>query len=242
MEVRVDNIDGSIQIVGHTSRTVNLIVNKTIRAESNERIQTAKEEVQLLLNTRGEVFEAYVDAPWRSDDGRGHRGRGSSGYRVSFDFELRVPVDAELYLRTINNGEITVEDVSGDFDVNNINGGIEMTGIGGSGRAYALNGELEIQFSRNPEHDSYFGSLNGDVDVFFLPGLEAEFQLKTFNGDIYSDFPVTYLPGGGARSKQEGGKFVYKANKFFGVQVGNGGPEIKLDGFNGDIRIHDSSK
>jgi len=39
------------------------------------------------------------------------------------------------------------------------------------------------------------------------------------------------------RKKTKDGKFIYKSNDFFGVRVGDGGPELKFDAFNGDIRI-----
>jgi len=53
----------------------------------------------------------------------------------------------------------------------------------------------------------------------------------------YTDFDVTALPGRPAVSERRDGKFVYKTNSFYGVRVGRGGPELKFDAFNGDIRI-----
>jgi hypothetical protein len=242
IEVSVDNIDGSIAVTGRPGRTVELVADKTIRATLPERLQQAKDEIQLRITKREDLFEAYVDTPWRCKEGRRVRSERSPGYRVSFDFELKVPADARLYLRNINNGEIKVESVIGDYDVDNINGGIEMLEVSGSGRAYALNGKLRAVFRSNPQRDSYFGSLNGDVDLFFQPDLAADLRLKTFNGEIYSDFPVKPLPGGPIAKENRNGKYVYKTNDFFGVRVGQGGPEIKLDGFNGNIRIHERKK
>jgi hypothetical protein len=50
------------------------------------------------------------------------------------------------------------------------------------------------------------------------------------------------LPGRAGVREQRDGKFVYKSNEFFGVRVGNGGPELKFDAFNGDIRIRNREK
>jgi hypothetical protein len=61
--------------------------------------------------------------------------------------------------------------------------------------------------------------------------------MKTFNGEIYSDFPVTALPLRLAKSERREGRTVYKSDRWTGARVGNGGPEIQLDGFSGDIRI-----
>jgi hypothetical protein len=242
VEMAIDNIDGSLDVTGYSGRDVELVANRTTRAESAQRMQKAHEEVRLDLSESEGKIRAFVDAPWRCGDGVNYRGPRHHGYRVSYDFQVRVPADMRLFLRTINNGEIAVRNVSGDYDIENINGGIEMVEIGGSGRAYALNGAVTIRFNRNPRAPSYYGSLNGDVDLYFLPNLAADLWLKTFNGGIYTDFPVSGLPAAAAKPERRGTKFVYRSNNFFGVRVGAGGPEIKLDGFNGNIRIHEGGK
>lgn len=242
-EVKVDNIEGSITIAGERVPSVELVAERTIRAESREKIQEAQQKVKLDLTQDGNTVEAYVDAPWRCQNGIRDRGWRYYGYRVRFDLELKVPLEAGVFLRTINDGEIKVQSINGSFDVENINGGVEMLEIGGSGRAYALNGPVKVVFSKNPQSECYLGSLNGAIDAFFLPGLSADVRLKNFNGSIFSDFPVNFLPGGGqTQREQRGGKFVYKTNDFFGVRVGNGGPEIKFDSFNGNICIHEKKQ
>ena len=93
-----------------------------------------------------------------------------------------------------------------------------------------------------PPGPSDFGSLNGDVEVAFRPGLSADMWLKTFNGSAYTDFDVTALPSRPAVREERDGKYVYKSNQFYGVRVGQGGPELKFDAFNGDIRIRNREK
>ncbi|OQX94612.1 hypothetical protein B6I21_09235, partial [candidate division KSB1 bacterium 4572_119] len=107
----------------------------------------------------------------------------------------------------------------------------------GSGKAYALNGEVDLRFDKNPKNDCYFGSLNGDVDIELRAGFSADLTIKTFNGDVYSDFPVTYLPDVTVNKKKKGKKFYYKTSKKTRIRIGDGGPEIELDGFNGDMNL-----
>ncbi|MBI3667107.1 MAG: hypothetical protein HY236_12950 [Acidobacteria bacterium] len=238
--VEVDNLNGSIRVAGTSGGDVELIAHQTISAESKEKVQQARQEVKLEIEQRDNTVSLLVDGPFRCKCGDGSinfRGWHHYGYKVRYDFELKVPQDAGLYLRTVNDGEIKVENVFGDYDIENINGGIEMLEAAGSGRAYALNGKLMVLFRKNPQSASYFGSLNGPVDLLFQPDLSADLRVKTFNGKIYSDFPVTYLPPAAPQQERRNGKFVFKADRFAGARVGKGGPEIKLDGFNGDIRI-----
>ncbi|MBZ5538710.1 MAG: hypothetical protein LAO31_22410 [Acidobacteriia bacterium] len=236
--VKVDNVDGSIQVSGYDGPTVQLVVEKTTRARSKEDLQVAKKEVELKISEKGNAIELFVDGPFRCKDGSiSHRGSRFDGYLVNFDFQLKVPRNSDLYLRTVNHGEIAIDNAEGKYDVENVNGGVKMKEVAGSGRVYALNGGVNVLFSRNPSAESYFGSLNGNVEVAFRPDLSADLRFKTFNGGAYTDFPVTALPNLTPVHERTNGKFVYKSNRFFGARVGAGGPELKFDAFNGDIRI-----
>ncbi len=243
--IDVDNIDGSITVVGSDAREIKVEIHKTIRARSPEKAQEAKREVRLDMAEQDDELRLFVDGPFRckcQDGSINYRGPRFYGYEVSFDFTLRVPRETSLRLRTVNRGNIRAQDVDGAFDVDNVNGGVDLVEVSGSGHAYALNRPLHVSFKRNPTSASDFGSLNGDVDVAFRPGLSADVWLKTFNGNAYTDFDVTALPNRPAVREQRDGKYVYKGNQFYGVRVGQGGPELKFDAFNGEIRIRNRDK
>jgi DUF4097 and DUF4098 domain-containing protein YvlB len=241
-ELELDNVQGSIRVTGYNGSNMEMVANKTIRAESDERLQAAKKEVRLDIMDKSSTIEIYVDQPGsgrrdRSDSWRSRSHWGDRGYDVAFDFEIRVPRDTKVRLRTVNDGDIRVQNVAGDFDVEDVNGNIEMLEMAGSGRAHTVNGQLKVTFAGNPGRDSYFGSLNGDVEVTFQPNLSAELRFKTFNGGVYTDFPTTALPTPAAAAERRNGRFVYRSNRFSSARVGNGGPEIQFDGFNGNVRI-----
>jgi len=237
-ELGVDNVYGSIKVVGFSGQEVQLAAHQTIRGRSKEKIQQAKEEVSLEITEEGNTIDLYVDGPFRCcQKSQKWRRWRNPGYQVQFDFELKVPVETSLYLKTVNKGDIKVENVKGEFEVKNVNGAITMNEIAGAGEARTVNGEVKVVFIRKPESDCSFRTINGDLEISFPKNLSADFRLKTFNGDIYSDFPVTYLPTKAPIQDHKKGKFVYKSDRFFGVRVGKGGPEIKLDTLNGDILI-----
>lgn len=238
--IEVDNVNGSIRVVGYGGREVQLTVYETLTADSKEKLEQARQEIKLDISTPSEgTLRLYVDGPFRCKcrDGSVSFHEHEPGYTFRHEFEIKAPRDAAIYLRNVNGGAIKVEDIAGDYDVKNINGGVEMLETAGSGKAYSLNGGLKVLFRSNPRAESYFGSLNGRVELFFQPNLSADLRMKTFNGGIYSDFEVTPLPARAATTERRDGKLVYRADRFTSGRVGNGGPEIKLDGFNGDIRI-----
>ncbi len=235
-KIIVDNVNGSIHVTGYAGSEVRLIAHKRLRADSQADAEQARREVILDISQADNTVRFYVDGPFRCRDG-GIRDRGDRGYEVKYDFELQVPHDTATDLKTINDGEIKMENVAGDYKVNNINGGIEMTEVSGSGKVYALNGKVKVLFRENPRDKSSFGSLNGEVRVTFQPDLNADLRFKTFNGGVFTDYPVSYLPQPVSTGERHNGKFVYKSNEWSAVRVGRGGPELSFDAFNGNIRI-----
>jgi hypothetical protein len=242
----VDNIFGSIEVVGGQSDQVEIVVTKTLRAESKERMEAAKKEVTLDITDQPDLLKLYVNGPFRcncdcdGDSGCNHGcgGHGDRGYQVKMDFQIQVPRSIDLKLKTVNSGHINVRDVIGNFAVNNVNGGIEMQDVGGgAARARTVNGGVKVVFRQNPKENSEFGTINGPVELYFTRGLSADFRFKTFNGHIYTDFDMSSLPAQPARAENHGGKFVFRTDRYTGGRVGAGGLEIKADNLNGDIRV-----
>lgn len=238
-EVLVDNIFGSIEVKGFEGQEVQLTAHKTTKARDNEKLGKAREEVKLDISTDGNTIDLYVDGPFRDcETKRQRRSWHDPGYQVHYDFLIKVPYKTNLVLKTATDGTIHVQNVEGDFDIQHANGRIDLIEVAGAGSARTANGDVCVVFSKNPESNCSFKTVNGDVTISFQKNLSADFRLKTFTGDGYSDFPITYLPSRPANKSREGGKFVYKSDRFVGVRVDKGGPEIKMDTLNGDLLIH----
>jgi len=234
----VDNFEGSIRVTGYDGQEIQLSVEETLEADSPEKAQAARRELSLEMTQTNHTVRCYADGPFRCKNGSTNfRGWEHCGYKIRYDFDIRIPRRTALRLKNVNGEDIGVEKTEAKFEIENINGGIRMADISGSGRAYALNGKVRVQFRENPDANCYFGSLNGNVEITFRPRLSANILLKTFNGKVYSDYPVSALPPGMPAKTARAGKFVYKSNDFYGVRIGDGGPEFKFDAFNGDIRI-----
>ena len=63
--LEVDNVFGSIDVVGGEGNQVQLVVNKTIRAESKDRMEAAKKEVTLDITDQPDFLKLYVNGPFR---------------------------------------------------------------------------------------------------------------------------------------------------------------------------------
>ena len=235
--LEIDNVWGSIEVVGTDSDQARLTVSKSIRAESQDKLEQARKEVALDISEQEGFLKFYVNGPFRCHcDGEcGHR--EFDGYIVKMDFQIQVPHDVDIRLKTVNEGRVVVRDINGNFLVRNVNGDVEMGSISGSGTARTVNGPVKVSFRRNPREASDFQTVNGAVELRFARDLAADFRFKTFNGSIYSDFPVAALPVRPMQEEHHGAKVVYRADRYTGVRIGTGGPEIKVQNLNGDIRI-----
>jgi len=237
--LEVDNVFGSIEVVGGQSDQVQLVVNKTLRAESATKMEAAKKEVTLDVTNEADLLKLYVNGPFRCNCNDGCSGwRGDRGYMVKMDFQLQVPRNIDLNLKTVNSGHVNVRDVKGNFSVHNVNGGIELQDVGG-GKALArtVNGGVKVVFRENPKENADFGTINGNVDLYFVRGLSADFRFKNMNGGVYSDFPMTSLPTPAGTTERRDGKFIFRTDHSTGGRVGSGGLEIKADNLNGEIRV-----
>ncbi len=238
--LEVNNVWGSIRVSGYAGNEIQMTAQEIIRADSQSKVADAKRDVKLDISQQDGKTRFYVDGPFRDqckDGSNGVHWDGNSGYVVKYDFEIKVPRHMSYDVRTVNEGSIQVDGITGDYEVHNINGAIEMRGVAGSGVARTVNGPVTVQFTANPQGASTFASINGAIDLAFQPNLSADFRIKTFNGAVFTDFDMASLPVRVISNDSSGGRRRFKAYAYTSTRVGRGGPEIQIDGFNGEIRI-----
>src|SRR5262245_50713287 len=181
----------------------------------------------------------------------------TAGYRVTEDnnrvsvsaenpnravrFEIEAPRHANLVLKTVNGGDILVENVDGDLDIRNTNGGITLNGVAGSVVAVTTNGSVRATLTQvTALKDMAFTSLNGNVDVTLPSSTKANLRLRSARGDVYSDFDVQLQPQS-APTVQENtrGDGRYRINRTRSLvgTINGGGPEFELRTFNSNVYV-----
>lgn len=239
-ELKVDNVFGRISVKGTSAKSVKLTAAKWLRADTQRDLEKAQREISLKINREGGRIEISVDGPFRRRNGS--ISWSEDDYRVGYDFELEVPVDCDLNLRTVTDGDIEVENVRGELTLRNVNGKIEFRNAVGPITCKTVNGKIEGVFNRRPDSDCVFATVNGGIRIAFPKDLRADFSLKTMHGDIYTDFPVKYLPSSASGKRHSGEKFIYSFNKSQKIRIGEDGPLIKMETLNGDLLIADKDK
>jgi Toastrack DUF4097 len=236
----VRTINGFLHVTAGDGPNVEMSIHKTIRARSDADKADAERDVRLDFVEHAPRVEAIVRDRRNhvcGEENRDDRDWDRVYYDVKFDFTIRVPRDVQLRLCTINGGDLTVDGTRGNFDVDNVNGRIELNAVAGSGHAHTVNGPVKVSFTANPTAASSFKTVNGNVEVYFQDGLSADLRMKTMNGGLFTDFDAQPLPSPAAASgERRNGRFVYRANEFTRVRVGRGGPEMTFETLNGSVR------
>lgn len=237
----VDNISGSVHVIGYNGQQVQLTAVRTNEADTQELLDRAAREVTLKTEEKDGELMIYPDGPFRDryPPFRGsHNHDGNPGYRFIFEMTIKVPMTLDLNVRNVNRGGIVIEDVRGHFDVQGVNGGVDMKGISGDGQVHSVNGAVHVAFNQNPTAPCSFKTVNGAVEVSFPPGLSADLQYKTLHGGIFTDFDLNAMPATVAgKAEQKNGRFVYRSRGYSTGRVGPGGPLLSFETINGEIRI-----
>jgi hypothetical protein len=118
------------------------------------------------------------------------------------EFEIKVPRNTNLILRTELGGEVEVDGVEGDLDINSMNGEVTLRDIVSSAVVNTLNGEISATFKRAPVKAVSFSTMNGEIDVHLPTDTKANLRMRTHNGSIRTNFPEGVLQAKSEKSSR----------------------------------------
>jgi len=164
-----------------------------------------------------------------------------SSLKQTVDLIIQVPYSTSLELNAHNNGDIIVENVKGEIEVDHHNGKLKLTDISGTVVAHTFNGHILVTFTEvNPDKPMSFSTWNGDIDVTFPSNVKANVKMKSERGEIYTDYDIQLekTPQKVEKdSRKEGGKYKISFEKYILGTINGGGPEYQFNTYNGDILI-----
>ena len=165
---------------------------------------------------------------------------------VSTDFsnknvklEIQVPVNFNLRLKAIDNGDISVQNVTGEIEVNHVNGGISLVDVSGSAVVNTTNGDIKANLSKVTENAPMsFTTFNGNVDVTLPASVKASVKMKSDMGELFTDFDMDMKKSTPKQeNKIEDGVYRVSIDKWITGDINGGGPEMTFKNFQGDIII-----
>ena len=227
------NISGFIKVEGYAGNKVLLEMDKTITADDDKNLETGKKEFRLAFDERTDTIMAYIAEPYDSRPRRHWQyndDRREIDYNYNVDFTVKVPFGMNLHISTVNDGIISVNNVSGTLYISNVNEEISVKNAKGTTYAHTVNGDVSVNYLTNPPEESSYYTINGDIRVSYQPGLSADLQFKSMNGDFYTDFQeAERLPATVTKVQEKKGEgIVYKLNAITSVRFGKGGKDIQI--------------
>jgi hypothetical protein len=170
-EARVTAIDGNEVIVSSS------LDEKTRRGEvDHEGFRRLDDDLTFELTEKNNVATITIagDNPWMSSGA---------------EFDIKVPRNTNLILRTEAGGDIEVKGVEGDIDINSMNGEVTLEDIASSAVVNTMNGEVHVTFSKAPVKPVSLSSMNGEIDLRLPADTKANLRMRTHNGSIRTNFP-----------------------------------------------------
>ena len=240
------NISGFIKVEGYAGNKVVFEMDKTISADNDKQLETGKKEFKLGFSQQSDTVMAYIAEPFDSRPRRNWQhndNRRDIDYDYKVNFTVKVPYETNLHISTVNEGVITVDNVSGQLDINNVNEGITVKSAKGTTRAHTVNGDVTVGYLSNPPDASSYYTINGDIRVSYQPGFSADLTFKSMNGEFFTDFKeAQLLPASVAKVQDKKGReAVFKINKMTTVRFGKGGKTFKFETLNGNVYIKKQS-
>lgn len=226
-------VTGSIKVVSHAGKDI--IVDAVVAREDENRGKPVEKDGMKRLNVGGGGFEITakeinnvikvgVDKP-----------------NLNVSFTVKVPQKMSLKLSTVNNGDINVDNVSGNLEISNVNGDIRLKNVAGSVSANTINGDVVVNFTDVTANTAMaFTNLNGKIDVTFPANYKANVKVKTDRGDIFSDFDIDIdkTPSKVTQTTdKEKGLYKLKKDDWTYGKINGGGAEMTMKSMNGDIFI-----
>ena len=153
---------------------------------------------------------------------------------------IKVPQNGlKLKAGSMDQGNVTVSNVSGEIEVSNLNGDITLTGISGSVVASNLSGSITVEFKAvDPKAPMAFTTLSGKVDVTLPADTKINLKLKSDNGQMYSDFDVAVDPSKPRVNKtSEDHYYKISIDDWIQSKIKGGGPEMMMKTMSGNIYI-----
>ena len=109
------------------------------------------------------------------------------------EFDIKVPRNTNLIVRTHAGGDIEIINVDGEIDVNSMNGEVRLTDISASAVVNTMNGEVRASFRQAPSKPVSITSMNGEIDLLLPADTKANIRMRTHNGAIRTNFAADEL-------------------------------------------------
>jgi hypothetical protein len=187
---------GSITVIGYNGKEVMVeaqVREKLVKEEEIERNEKAKGLKLVQVDTTG----------LRVMEDENVMRISVSSFKQTVDLSIKVPYSTSISISAYDKGDVRIENVNGEIEVSNHRGNINLNGISNAVVAHSFDGEIKAVFkSVSPDLPMSFTSWQGDIDVTLPSNTKANLKMKSYRGEVYTDFDLQIV-----RNPDEGFEF-----------------------------------
>jgi DUF4097 and DUF4098 domain-containing protein YvlB len=123
----------------------------------------------------------------------GHLG-GLEVNSVSGDVRVRGEVAEDATVKTVS-GDVDLERVEGDLSAQTVSGDVRVRAVGGSADTKSVSGDIRLEALA--AGDARFSSVSGDIEIGIAPGSLLDVDAGSTSGDLASEVPLASEPPAG---------------------------------------------
>jgi hypothetical protein len=222
--VYVRNLNGAVRVEQGTGSKVEVSAIKRWRRGNPEDV---KINVRQVGSGRGDVIVCalFRDRDTCDEDGyhssRNNNWSWNNNNDVSVEFTIRLPAGVRMDASTVN-GSVTIDGATSEVVARTVNGSVDARSVSGPVSAKTTNGNIDVRAGVLDSRTEY-STTNGSITVELPSRTNADLDMRTVNGRVSSDFPVTVE-----------GSFSPRRLR---AKLGDGGPTVRMSTVNGSIRL-----
>ena len=188
--VNIRNISGDVKVSGYNGDSVIVVGYK----EGRDRDQVSVEDL-----SSGNNVDVKVRYPEHCD------------CNASVRFEVRVPSELSLRYESLSSvsGNVDIDNINGNIKAKSVSGNVAVKGAAGTIQATSVSGNVSVEdfngtataksTSGNVEvsirslegaESMDFASVSGNVRIKLPANLDADVKMSTMSGDLKTDFPL----------------------------------------------------
>ncbi|HEY7501853.1 MAG TPA: DUF4097 family beta strand repeat-containing protein [Vicinamibacterales bacterium] len=213
--VEINNVNGKIVVEPSTGRSVEVVAVKTARAASSEGAKQALERVEIEDQSTSEAVRVSTKYPRAG----GWMTRGG----VNVTYTVHVPAAAEVRFTTVNGG-VELTGLGGRITAETTNGGIVARNVSGAIEASTTNGGVDVDLASVAEGGAKLECTNGGIKLRISPDARASISASITNGGIDT---------GSLRLET-----TESSRRRLVGRLNGGGPSIRIEGTNGGIVLN----
>lgn len=223
--ITIKNVSGDVAITGYDGDVV--VVNGFKEGRDRDQVEV----VDRSEGNRVDI-DVHYPSPCNCD--------------ASVRFEVRIPRSISMNVEKVStaSGNIDVTDVRGDVNVSTASGDVSLRGVNGrinastaSGgmnvkdvvgavNAQSASGDVEVEIAQlQGTEDMKFSSASGDVHVKLPANLDADVSMSSATGSIRTDFPIQVTERTHGPGSEARG------------MLGSGARRIRLSTASGDVSL-----